>query len=526
VSIAYSIDSLRIRDGRCFGWGFLIDPESAAVDWALHMPVDGGGMAVMHGVPGGTRLDLAQAFPGVAHAPAAGFILQGTLPRPLAPGRDATLEVVLRDGRRIERIVPAAVMDAACGGPLPPWTTRLRMHVARHGLRGTVAEAASRLRTRLAFFHALRQRRFALVIDHDMGGGANVFRRGLVERLAAAGPCFVLTPVVDLVAYRVSLHWRGRHHDRVEWGLQAALARFDTARGIDLHVNEVVSFPDPLAVLDWCGAARASRRARLTFYLHDFHAVCPAWTLMGVDDRFCGIPETAACATCLPANRVHTLGFAPAGLGIDEWRASWERFLGACDRIRAFSRASVDILTRVYPAIAGKAAIEVEGHVVPAGLRPARLPARTATDPVVVACAGHISIAKGARMLRDMADYARKRHLPMRFVVFGSLDGHEGTPGIEVVGAYDREALPSLLEQHGVSVAMLPSVCAETFSFVTAEFMEMQVPVAVFPIGAPAERVAGYPKGLVISRIDPVAAVHEILAFAGHPDGMPVAQAI
>ena len=525
MSIAYAIDSLRIRDGRCFGWGFLLDPDAPAAEWALHVPTDDGDTAIVHGVPGGTRQDLAQAFPDVAHAAAAGFILQGALPRSPATGRPATLEVLLRDGRRIERTVPAAAIEAALGAPSPSWPQRLHGHVARHGLRRTLAEAFSRLRTRFAFARALRHR-VALVIDHDMGGGANVFRHALVDRLAAAVPCFVVTPVVHLLAYRVSLYWQGRRDDRIEWSLDAALSRFADAAGIDLHVNEVVSFPDPLAVLDWCVAARTARRARLTFYLHDYHAVCPSWTLMGREDRFCGIPAPTACATCLPANRVHTLGFAPPGLCIDAWRASWERFLRASDRIRAFSRASVDILSRVYPGIAGATAIEVEGHTLPAGLRPARLAARGAHDPVVVACAGHISVAKGARMLQDMARLAQDHRLPLRFVVFGSLDGYEGAPGIEVVGAYDRDALPSLLEQHGVTLAMLPSVCAETFSFVTAEFMEMQVPVAVFPIGAPAERVAGYARGLVISRIDPAVAVHEILAFAEHPDGVRDARAI
>jgi hypothetical protein len=51
--------------------------------------------------------------------------------------------------------------------------------------------------------------------------------------------------------------------------------------------------------------------------------------------------------------------------------------------------------------------------------------------------------------------------------------------------------------------------------------MAMDMPVAVFPMGAPAERVADYPKGLVISRLDPAVALDEIIAFASRGFGEP-----
>jgi hypothetical protein len=41
----------------------------------------------------------------------------------------------------------------------------------------------------------------------------------------------------------------------------------------------------------------------------------------------------------------------------------------------------------------------------------------------------------------------------------------------------------------------------------------MGMPLAVFALGAPAERVADYDRGLVISRIDASTALQEIQAF-------------
>ena len=107
--------------------------------------------------------------------------------------------------------------------------------------------------------------------------------------------------------------------------------------------------------------------------------------------------------------------------------------------------------------------------------------------------------------------------------MFGTLEQHDEDDGIEVLGEYAHAELPALMERHGVSLAFLPSICAETFSFVTAEYMGMGVPTAVFPLGAPAERVAGYARGLVISDVDAATAVHEIMGFAAQGFARPPA---
>jgi len=60
---------------------------------------------------------------------------------------------------------------------------------------------------------------------------------------------------------------------------------------------------------------------------------------------------------------------------------------------------------------------------------------------------------------------------------------------------------------------LFPSVWPETFSYVTSELMALEVPLACFDLGAPAERVRDYAQGLVVSRIEAAAALEEIVAF-------------
>ena len=43
--------------------------------------------------------------------------------------------------------------------------------------------------------------------------------------------------------------------------------------------------------------------------------------------------------------------------------------------------------------------------------------------------------------------------------------------------------------EEDIDLFFIPSIWPETFSYTTSEIMSMHMPVAVFPIGAPVERV-------------------------------------
>jgi len=517
MSHRYGIDSLLVRNDRCFGWGWFLDDGQPALQCELRLTLASGAEQSLVCVPGGMREDLRAAFPDVSHAGAAGFMVQGKLQGRIAQGVPATLVVTLRDGslRYCEVPSPAGApagrrlrwWEAAKAGIAKAWAG-----LRQHGVVDFTSRAWRITRGRAAFaLLRFRRARVVLVFDHAMGGGANKYRHQLIDRLAADGdPVVLVTPLLHMLQYQVVLHSRGREERRLVDDLGGLLETLGRLARLDVHVNDLVSFGSPLDVLSWCLARRGAKQGELVFHLHDYHAVCPAWTLVGVDGRFCGVPELRECRRCLPANHANTLGFSH-GVQVPEWRLAWGRFLEGCDRIVAFSRASVDILHRAFPALR-EDRILIQPHQPDLhSLRPVR---PRSSAHLVIAVAGNISAAKGAVVLRDMAALIRRNRLPIRIVVFGTLEHHDAADGIEVLGRYAPGELPDLLERHHATVCFLPSVCAETFSFVTAEFMAMDMPVAVFPVGAPAERVARYDQGLVISKIDAATAVDEIFRFA------------
>jgi hypothetical protein len=59
------------------------------------------------------------------------------------------------------------------------------------------------------------------------------------------------------------------------------------------------------------------------------------------------------------------------------------------------------------------------------------------------------------------------------------------------------------MEDNEIDLILAPSICPETFSYTVEEAMKMQLPIAVFDHGAPAERVRRYDRGIILQQQDP-----------------------
>ena len=91
---------------------------------------------------------------------------------------------------------------------------------------------------------------------------------------------------------------------------------------------------------------------------------------------------------------------------------------------------------------------------------------------------------KGRAMVDKLEDYLKALR-------------REDARGVRVAH-YKRNEMPDIVERNGINIAFFSSVWPETFSYVTQELMEMEVPIVCYNLGAPAERVASYERGLVI----------------------------
>lgn len=102
---------------------------------------------------------------------------------------------------------------------------------------------------------------------------------------------------------------------------------------------------------------------------------------------------------------------------------------------------------------------------------------------------------------------AQQREVALQVVVIGTMDAADASTSIVQTGTYEPDALCRLLTEHRVHMALIPSICPETFSFVTHELMQLEVPLMCFNLGAQADAVCVYEKGCVV----PLGSAQELL---------------
>ena len=192
------------------------------------------------------------------------------------------------------------------------------------------------------------------------------------------------------------------------------------------------------------------------------------------------------------------------------WRALWGRCLAAADEVRCFSDSTRRLLLRAYPNLAADR-ISVIPHQV--DFVPSRLPAVDHSGPLVVGVIGQISEQKGALVVKEMLDMIDREHLDIRVVVIGALDVPVKSERLRVTGPYRHDELVGLIEANGINLLLFPSVCPETFSYVTEEMIRLELPIVAFDLGAPGDRLRGYGKARLCEEINARSALATLVEF-------------
>ncbi|MGQ0486211.1 MAG: glycosyltransferase [Hyphomicrobiales bacterium] len=392
---------------------------------------------------------------------------------------------------------------------------------ARHGnyhadvRRFFAADPARTLRAMLLFRILAHEAGsdFEIIVDHEMGGGSNLYRE---RRIAARAGRKASSALVTGAAKEqgVSISFR---HGGNDYGFRLpAWDHFDVLLPDRARIHWVLNSAVGMARLSQCldyMAARTGRHGnRLTICLHDYYPVCPSYNLLDREGRYCGVPDLAVCARCLPSNSHahHAAVISDRG----EWRAAWSKALAAADEITAFSAASAAIFLKAYPRCKDRLAVRPHGKPKGSG-RLAALPARLKPgETVKIGVVGAIGYSKGAEVTVAAAKAIAAGRLPAKIAVIGKLAPGYSHPGIEFHGAFRSSDLPAILRQRGIHVAWVPSIWPETYCYVVDELMAAGVPLACFDLGAPPERVRTYKRGLVLADLDAYHAVNQLIAHA------------
>jgi GT2 family glycosyltransferase/2-polyprenyl-3-methyl-5-hydroxy-6-metoxy-1,4-benzoquinol methylase/glycosyltransferase involved in cell wall biosynthesis len=365
----------------------------------------------------------------------------------------------------------------------------------------------------------------------EPGGGTEHHVRELVQTLALprvvvavpSGDAIHVTEVCDgrldgAVCYRFPL---ARPVERfmveradVDATLQTIVRLFDVAAA---HVHHLLFWP----IRAW----RTLRALGLPFAVsvHDFFPVCPSLNLIDVatERLCCAAPEgpPADPGVCLQ-HLCDKLGIAPPAdprAFVSEHRAELGACLAAAQAVVLPSESARARVTAVHALDARRLRVIPHGYAVdPAH----QVPAAPAHDvPLRIAVLGNIcEPVKGPG--NHLALFARTRHLPVEWHVFGrtDLNGFDERLaalqlGDQLVlhGAYHRSRALELIGKARVALTVVAPAAPESYSFTLSETLLAGVPAIALDRGAVADRVRDSGAGVVVQSVEEMIATLERL---------------
>ena len=336
-----------------------------------------------------------------------------------------------------------------------------------------------------------------LIVDHALGGGANIYAQELRERYRAEKKK-VLYMAYDFYAgqYNFDFDYQQYHFAFAIETIEGVERLFDQLVIQEIFVNTLVSYKETDRMISLLKTLQEIHHSNLIVPIHDYYPVCPNFTLLNEESTFCDVPSLDRCSQCMAHNDLEWKTFDNGHTDVAMWRSHWHTLLNEATRIICFSHSSKAIMQKAYPALETEK-FSVEPHEV-APLPPVHTNRKPEKRTVTIGILGAINLAKGAGIVKALVKTIEERGLDINVVLIGEISEYIKSDRFHVTGRYKREELPSLVKEHEIDIFLIPSICPETFSYTTQEIIMMQMPLMVFNIGAPAERVKAYDKGVVL----------------------------
>jgi len=506
----YNVDSVVIRDHQLFGFGWLFLAYQSVRSLHLELHLTDGDQQVFSVDYNKPRDDVASAFPGNPYADRSGFLFYGAW-------RGAALSqlvlVVETEGGKIESIplpqqIESLVHDEAVVNSVARTylLNKAKDYILRgrfralwrkgmHHLKAAPDVSGGSLRRLVECVKSSPGRSLCVVVDHSVGGWANIYRERLIKQKIADGEGVLLfTYHIPSLQFMLELRGYGKP---LRYAFQDVMVLFELLTHIsptEIFYNNGVSFAQPELIPELLMSIKRHHGAALRFALHDYFLICPSHFLLNDRGRYCTVPSIAECQRCLAINHE---GFVSlfAARDIEQWRAEWGKSLELADEIICFSDASRALLLKAYPMLRQEQ-LTTRPHEIDC-------PGGQALDcdwsgTLHIGVIGQIGRHKGAQVVGGLSHRIAERGLAITITVIGVLEAEYNKSVLSETGPYERDRLVDAVAKSGANLFLFPSIWPETFSYVTAELIQLSVPLVCFDLGAPAERVRNYRYGTVI----------------------------
>lgn len=348
------------------------------------------------------------------------------------------------------------------------------------------------------------QKRYTiLAFDHNLGGGASKYLMSKKDQHIREGNDFVILRY-DFIknSYAISYYYK---QDKLKLYVKKQEDLMEVIKYLcidEMWINELVTYPKLYELLDEIRIFSQKNHLPVKMLIHDFFVVCPTINLLDHTDHYCEIPDCKTCDYCLTrVNSLQSLDYE----SMEKWRQEWRKFLEICREIVVFSDDSRDIMERAFGKFTNIVVCPHQIDYIPNIKKQYKT-----TDTLNIGLLGVLTKHKGKTLVSQMTQIIEQEKLQVRIVLIGSVSGKINSPVFKETGTYTRDSIPRLLLENDIDIFLIPSIWPETFSYTTEEIMTMGMPIMCFDIGAPAERVKKYEKGIIIPEISAEAVIRTI----------------
>lgn len=506
----YSIDANLIRGRRIFICGWIFHTTQTINQVTVELTLKSGEIVCLCPDYGKRRADVAAGFPDRLQAGASGFIYYGSW----TGGSAESAQIVARMENGGEERVPVpapGTPDAgkagnnlqygagAAGTGLirrAGWSPGELWKRGRRCLGMLVANEVSLAEQLRRIISSSGNGAAVLIIDHDLGGGANLYRNTRIDEYRGSGKNILLLNFqLHTLQFRLSLQGPDATGTYLLDNLDDLSILAEKGLIQEVFFNNAVSFAEPLQIADLLLSLAKNHDIPLKIALHDYYTICPSHFLIDQTGSYCGIPSVDTCGRCLASNEEDFVFLCDSG-DIIGWRERWGGCLELAEEVICFSAASRDILLKAYPCL-DKKRLPVIPHRV--HLADHRKPDINLDKTLHIGVLGEIGEHKGVDVINQLAREISIQGHQIRISIIGTMEWICCPDIIDETGPYEHHEVADLIDRTGANVFLFPSIWPETFSFVAEELMALGVPLVCFDLGAPAERVAGYHRGKVLA---------------------------
>lgn len=496
--VHYHVDYAIRHGDLLFGHGWVFHEVVGLAELQLQGPSYS--IPLQYGSP---RRDVAMAYPAFTLAEQSGFLFYVRLPTGIEMSK-IRLVATFTNGSQCAIPITNLATDSKRWRMIRAFVHRLWSLLRARDFKGLTEKLQRYLRastfpSRCApeLKAALKGEIVELVIDHNFGGGANLYRAQITERFRREGKAVVLlTYDATLLGYRLEHYATDKtiRHFRLR-SLVELIEIFRSTRLEAIFFNNAVGFPDAGSLPEVISSVIATTGARMEVALHDFFLLCPSPHLINYQGVYCDLPvDPQICRNCLRKNKQ---SFIPiyAVSDVESWRTRWHCVLKECAAIHVFSESSLGLLRKVFPDLQEEAFVYAPHDVE--HFRWAEVEDKLVW-PIRIGVVGNITHIKGSDVVAELGRILKREEgKRVELVVIGTLHSAGGL-SIRQTGSYAHSDLPKVLKEENVNIILFPSICPETFSYVVQEMKMLSYPIVAFDLGAQAEYLRDYGRSLLV----------------------------